>query len=174
MIKSKTKAYREQALNERNFIRAGLGILTSAKGAEWMVDLDVFSWASKMFWFESAKGYAATNLSGGRKNSKKIYLHKMICPQYVLVDHINRNVRDNRRRNFREGRDINGFNRPHDPSKCASGVRGVHKRGDRWIARFGSSQKKQVWVGTFATVGEAKSALADYTKNTPLAEFYRQ
>ena len=97
--------------------------------------------------FSGRNVYAQANLKGG---AGSVQIHKIIAPKYRLVDHKNRNDRDNRFDNLREcTRGQNGINA--DPkSNNTSGVTGVwwHKEIKRWRAEIKVDRKK-ICIGSF-------------------------
>jgi hypothetical protein len=96
-----------------------------------------------------------------RRRTTGMRLHRFLMspPPGYMVDHINHNGLDNRRENLRICTRVeNGRNRL--PSKkSASGYKGVVKtsRGCRWQAKI-NIDKKQTYIGSFATAEEAARA----------------
>lgn len=59
----------------------------------------------------------------------------------------------------------NGENRKGPAGKAThSGVRGVHKSGERWVARV-CHNGKQIGFGSYATINEAEAAAIDGRRN---------
>ncbi len=90
-----------------------------------------------------------------------MYLHHLILPKKkgFEVDHINRDVMDNRRENLRYVTSSqNGMNRGMMKSNT-SGYRGVtwDKKTEKWRARIGLNGK-QIWLGYFDDIEEAATA----------------
>lgn len=85
-----------------------------------------------------------------------------------LIDHKNRRKNDNRWSNLREATPAqNNYNRVTRP---ASGIKGVRKDFNRWVA-MGSRNGKTITIGRFDTKEEAHAAYVSFTK--PLAgEFF--
>lgn len=152
---------------ERNFIRDGVGILTDCNGVEFMVDLDVFEWAKNHLWSNSGAGYAKTS---GLGNGPQ-YLHKILKPEFKIVDHKNRNTFDCRKDNLRDGSaGVNGMNKTFS-IKSKSGVRGVFPQKKKWCVRI-MSGKNRIWLGLHYTVEDARQALLKYAKENNLEEYY--
>lgn len=107
-------------------------------------------------WAKSANGYASTTING-----KQILLHRFISnpKEDELVDHINRNKKDNRKCNLRNtDKSINAFN---SKMRCTnnSGVTGVWYRKDtnKWCAEIKKNYKK-IALGCYETIEEATEA----------------
>lgn len=72
-----------------------------------IVDSDDYAWLGRWRWSLDSRGYAKRTLTiGGRKGSKRtILMHRLILGldfgDSNQVDHINRNIHDNRRCNLR-------------------------------------------------------------------------
>ena len=110
------------------------------------------------FYFVGAKNnkYPATEIK-----KRTVYLHHLILPKKkgFEVDHINRDVMDNRRENLRYVTSSqNGMNRGMMKSNT-SGYRGVtwDKKTEKWRARIGLNGK-QIWLGYFDDIEEAATA----------------
>jgi hypothetical protein len=126
-----------------------IGLFTGAGTDEGVVLLDKKDWerASHYTWNVNRKtGYAQTKTHGGRKNSKPLYLHRLILGKEcegMYVDHISGNRLDNRRKNLRVCTNSeNLHNNPHaNSSNRSTGIRGVsllksgHNKG-RYLAQI--------------------------------------
>lgn len=147
-----------EQLKKRNYIYKNEGILTDRKGNKWIIDLEDFPRCSKFFWTDNVSGYA--------KNAKVGYLHKFICPQWKIVDHIDRNPRNNKKNNLRNGgKGINGLNRK---AYGISGYKGVSRNHKRWAAKVGKNH-----LGTFDTIKEAHCAVMKWARIKNMQEFYK-
>lgn len=102
---------------------------------------------------KSADGYSAV-----RKGTERIFTHRLIChaKEGDIVDHINRNKKDNRLTNLRiTNKSVNAFNSKLRTDNT-SGVRGVwyRKDTDKWTAEIMKDGKKYA-LGCFETKDEA-------------------
>jgi hypothetical protein len=71
-----------------------------------------------------------------KKNNKKLYFHRLICPEYKLIDHINRLGTDNREINLRETTHSQNMLNCKLMKNNSSGFNGIHYN------RFGKKQKR--------------------------------
>lgn len=102
-------------------------------------------------WMRSARGYAVTT------DHPRTLMHRVLLPDSVAVDHINRDRLDNRRSNLRHStRELNASNRSMNRNNT-SGFKGVSPRGSRWGARTTDAGKRR-WLGSFDTPEEAAMA----------------
>lgn len=102
-------------------------------------------------WCRKPTGYIYTQ-TGGRKNRKTIYLHRLVtgANKGEEVDHINRNPADNRCSNLRLcSRSQNNMNK--------QGVRGVSPFRDKWRARIKINNTDK-HIGLFETKEKAVAA----------------
>ena len=107
-------------------------------------------------WGKSADGYSAT-----RGKDNYVALHRILtdAPEGTVVDHINRNKKDNRLKNLRiTDKSINAFNSKLSTTNT-SGHKGVWFRKDtqRWAAEIIKNGKKYS-LGCFPTYEEAVQA----------------
>ena len=125
-----------------------------------LVDDEDFEKANSKTWALTPHGYPRRNESIGKINGKwrqrKLYLHRFLMgePVGLDIDHINHDKLDCRRHNLRiVPRDLNLLNRIV-PKGHPTGVHGVRKDGNRWVATM-SVGDKGVWLGSFLTKEEA-------------------
>ena len=128
--------------------------LTRGKYA--LVDNDDFEYLNQWKWCfcASGNGYAARHKhisgSGEKRVRKVIYMHREInnTPNGFETDHINRDGLDNRKSNLRlADRRLNVINRGLSKNNI-SGVKGVHKHRNRWVARI-CVNYKEIHLGCF-------------------------
>lgn len=104
---------RQAERDRRNFLLpdGSGGVLTDKAGHRWIVDLEDFAVAKNYLWNDNGHGYAKRGKRGREGGTR--YLHKLICPQLELVDHIDRNPSNCRRNNLRDGGGgVNSCNTP--------------------------------------------------------------
>lgn len=109
--------------------------------------------------------YVKTWLHSPRAGKRKeTGLHNFILgesPKGMVIDHINGDTFDNRRINLRFATPSqNQCNQTKIKSSNTSGYRGVHKKGDKWIAQIYHNNKK-LGLGYFNTPQEAALAYND-------------
>lgn len=129
-------------------------------------DLDVYMnlMIDKSF-SKLANGYSATRING-----KGIAVHRLVVNAQpgVIVDHINRNKKDNRIINLRlTNKSVNAFNSKIRNTNT-SGVTGVWFRKDtkKWVAEIKVNYKK-ITLGSFKNKSEAIKA-----RSKAEAEYY--
>lgn len=108
-------------------------------------------------WRVARNGYVWA-AAGGR--GAKDYLHHLVVDARSgdLVDHINGNIFDCRRRNLRRCvRHENGANRTHLSNANTSGVTGVSWVRDAWEVRI-KVLRRQVYLGRHRTIEAATAA----------------
>ena len=119
--------------------------------------------------------YAMTRLAGRR--SPLVSLHRMLAPQWAVIDHRNANGLDCRRDNLREAttsQNIAGQRKQLRPT--SSRYKGVHwfARGQCWRAEV-CHEGQRHWLGVFrGPDGEQQAALAyNAAAQTLFGEFAR-
>lgn len=113
-----------------------------------LIDKDDFDKINKYSWSMMGRGYIKSKIDG-----KNIYLHRFIVDQYdpkIIVDHINKDPLDNRKKNLRTATlSENAFNRKKSANK-SSEYKGVSfdKNKNKWQAYFKIDQVKYL-IGYF-------------------------
>lgn len=100
-----------------------------------IVDIDDFDKVVDYNWRIDSNGYL---ISKEHITRKTIRLHKILCPEYIEVDHIDRDKMNNRKSNLREvTRQENVRNRPLSKNNT-SGFTGVYwsKKDCSWYAQI--------------------------------------
>jgi hypothetical protein len=113
-------------------------------------------------WYIKSNGYIASDRS---KDGVRVhtYLHRLImdAEKGLVVDHINGDIKDNRRVNLRVvDYSTNLRNRHKDVTKLVASRRGVFYRPERkkWQAKY-VVRGKRFTVGSFSTEEDAYAAL---------------
>lgn len=154
-------------------IRAGVFVMIDE--ADWHKVAN-YRWFPKPMGGRGGKVYAAATVQTP-DGPRHVLMHRLIvdCPRGLVVDHLNGDTLDNRQANLRIcTRGENARNKGHD----APSMRGVQKRGDRWIARV-TIGRRTMHVGTYDTLAEAQAAAAQarrdrYGSRTDLSEKSRK
>lgn len=120
-----------------------------------LVDDEDFEWLNQWKW-HFTHGYARRD-----EGRKKIYMHRQILgfPSEGIVDHINQNKLDNRRKNMRvTTHGINHINRGL-PSNNTSGYLGVtwDRNHNKWLAQIKKSGKNHN-LGYYSSIKDAAQA----------------
>ena len=137
------------------------------KGNTTLVDLEDYELVREEKWGITGWGYVGRYASATEKADgwgKVILLSRYLVncnakDTNTTVDHINRDIFDNRKCNLRIAtRSQNSMNRPR-PKKASSKYKGVFfcKQTGRWKAAI-MKDKKSIWIGRFDT--EEAAALA--------------
>lgn len=123
---------------------------------EIMVDDDDYNIVMGHKWRSNTQGYIYTEIDG-----KCIYLHRMIMgsPDGLAIDHINRNLRDNRKSNLRVCTIQQNCMNAKRSRNNTSGHTGVSYRPQRksWRAYI-MVDRKQIGLGHYPTKEEAIKA----------------
>ena len=127
-------------------------------------------------WFLDKNGYVQRQVGRRGERLRKLYLHREIMglgqardgDPDVVVDHINRDPRDNRRANLRMvSRAENNQNRQRRGSSRFRGV--ARARSGRWWA-YGTVSGETSHLGTYDTEAEAASVSRRWRRvNLPYA-----
>jgi hypothetical protein len=106
------------------------------------------------YWYITSKNYVAT-----RFNNKQLLLHKIIMDvgREQIVDHIDRNPKNNKRSNLRFATRSQNNTNIKMRTDNNSGVTGVHwdKEKRKWVARI-NYDNKRVELGYFDKLEDAK------------------
>ena len=127
-----------------------------------------FTWCL-MYTNTGREPYALSSISkpGGGRTS--VLMHRIItnAPKNKLVDHINHNGRDNRRKNLRlVSQSENQQNRAALQTNNSSGFRGVYfnKKRNAWVANA-TFNKKTIYLGAFPDKISAAIVASDFRKD---------
>lgn len=124
------------------------GIGWTNKGDIFYFDLEDFNKIKNYCWNKNKDGYIV---------SQNIRMHNLIYPtDSELVDHINGKPEDNRKKNLREASSLENSRNTKVRKDNKLGVKGVTKRGNKYIARI-TVDKKLLHLGSFSTLEEAIS-----------------
>ena len=128
-----------------------------------LVDDQDYERVSQYKWTLDKNGYAVRK-AGGRKNPKKIMLHRFImdAPTGYDVDHVDHDLLNNTRRNLRIcTRSQNNANRISLPGS-SSQYKGVSWNASRGLWQvFQTAYGKRRWLGTFDDERRAAMAYDD-------------
>lgn len=132
--------------------------LTQNKTA--LVDREDVKRILRFKWHYLKIGYAAS------KSCPSLYMHRFImnAPKGLVVDHINGNTLDNRKKNLRVV--THSFNLLHHvrlQKRNTSGIAGVswHKKAQKWSANK-QLNKENVYLGLFLSKEEAQRTIKGY------------
>jgi hypothetical protein len=100
--------------------------------------------------------YAHTNFyRNGKRTGGSV--HRMICPEFKMIDHINGNGLDNRKENLRETTyQLNNKNKTKRKNR-SSKYKGVYLHGSRYYAKI-CVDYKNIHLGSFLTEIDAAKA----------------
>lgn len=156
-------------------------IYVNYKGQEYecLVDIDDYEnkikpLGTKIFMYRTK--YCYFSLYKKENPRKKIKLHRFImdCSQDLVIDHINRNPLDNRKRNLRCVDRIINFQNTVCESTSKSKVKGVdwHVKRQRWRGLV-QVNKKRHFVGWFKDFEECCKATQEKRKEL-LKKYYKE
>ena len=121
-------------------------------GNSFIVDLEDLDHVSSLYWSKNKRGYF-------HNVKNKIFLHRFIMqpPDNLVVDHISRDVSDNRRINLRVVTQGNNMHNKSTYCSNTSGRTGVYRYGDKYRARI-TVNESELHLGMFDTFEEAVKA----------------
>ena len=133
------------------------GIGYTIKGEEFYFDLEDYDLIKDYCWYITNDGYVATN--DYKNHYKQMKFHKLLFPNYKIIDHINHRTNDNRKYNLRDVTQSQNQMNHEIRSNNTSGVTGVHwsKRDNKWVAYI-SINRKRVYLGFFNDFEDAVRA----------------
>lgn len=129
-----------------------------------LIDVDDFHLINKHTWNVTKKGHSFYICSDYK--GKRIYLHRLILKPNPneLVDHINRNGLDNRKRNLRIcSKSTNAMNSKKQATRnnkiCSSKYKGVSwNKRDKYFEAYINVNKKRIRLGYYKNELEAAKA----------------
>lgn len=133
------------------------GIGYTLKGKEFWFDKEDYNLIKDYCWRIDKDGFVVATIAGTK--GKSIYLHRIILPDSVYVDHKEHNRFDNRKEKLRKVTPSqNGMNKSLRKNNT-SGVSGVHfdNRINKWIARI-QVDNKRIALGRFDIFKDAVKA----------------
>lgn len=127
--------------------------ITLTTGVSVKVDAEDYRYLQEFSWYPSNR-YASTRVGG-----ELTYMHRMVtgAGEGEVVDHINGDILDNRRRNLRITTNQNNLRKAKMRVTNTSGYRGVSRYKNRWRS-YAVSDGKQIHLGVFDTKEEAALA----------------
>lgn len=127
----------------------------NGKGKRTILDADDYERYANMKWYLSSKGYA---ISGGNRGGLRLHRLIMNCPPDKVVDHLNGDILDNRKKNLRICTQAENMKNRH-------GVKGYSydKSKNNWIVRYRSK-----YYGRYDTEEDAKRAYQLAKSGKPL------
>jgi hypothetical protein len=152
---------KEYAQKRRKFCKYDLtndyGVGYTHKGDKFYFDLEDFDKIKNYSWSCNKEGYLMTSIEG-----KTYRMHRIIMncsDSKIWIDHINHDVKDNRKSNLRivnnMQNQMNAKLRSNNVSKC-TGVH-YHKDDNKWIATI-QIDKKKVHLGAYEDYEDAVNA----------------
>lgn len=119
------------------------------RGDVFFIDKEWMEFVCSRRFYVNPSGY----MQYGEKG-KKIVFHRTVmdAPQFLIVDHINRNRNDNRKRNLRIANQSQ--NQANKIGKNLGDGRGVKKARNKWQASIGFNSER-IYIGLFETKEKA-------------------
>jgi hypothetical protein len=142
-------------------IEGEIGYVPLPDGTEATIDAEDAELVGQYNWRLSGKGYVKTSLPLGNGKSRTLLLHRLLMgePEGKLVDHKDRNPRNNRRENLRIATGSQNQYNQGMRDNNTSGHKGVHwnKRLKKWQATI-RHEGKQIHLGFFTVLEAAAKA----------------
>lgn len=125
------------------------------RGKYVLIDSEDFEYLNQWKWYYASPGYAARDI-GGRKNKKRILMHRLLnkTPNDLVTDHINHNKLDNRKSNLRTVTQRQNTYNCLLSKNNSSGTNGVHWYKNRWVAAI-KVNYKTIYLGRFSLLSDA-------------------
>lgn len=134
---------------------------TTNLGDKFYFDKEDFEKVNKYTWRVSHNGYIQTSAERVGSQRKVLEMHSYLIGEHkgFVIDHINRNKRDNRRVNLRlVDNSMNGFNITRQ-SNNTTGKTGVYynKKNNNYMAKIGY-RNRCIYLGSYVTFEDAVEA----------------
>ena len=134
---------------------------TFNSNTKFIVDKDDYEKIKEYCWYESSGGYIVA-VKRKEEGNGLHHLHRMIMDlkdKFLEVDHINGNLKDNRKQNLRIVPHIRNSENHSIAQNNTSGFTGVtfNEKNGTWVARIGHN-KKRIYLGSFQTFEDAVKA----------------
>ena len=133
------------------------GIGYTQKGDEFYFDLEDFDKIKNYSWACNKEGYLMTSIDGKTHRMHRIIMN--CSDSKMWVDHINHDVKDNRKSNLRIVNNMQNQMNAKLRSNNASECTGVHysKSNNRWVATI-QVNKRRLSLGTYKNYADAVNA----------------
>jgi len=112
-----------------------------------MVDDEFYPLLSQHIWYMGSEvtrgGYPCCFIYGQKNTRKQIFMHQLIVPSAVFVDHIDRNPLNNQKANLRPATwQENGWNKGPNKTRCGKPCSSRYK-GVRYLRKSRRNLSKQ-------------------------------
>ena len=128
--------------------------------SEFIFDLEDYDYIRKHGWRSDRNGYIRAKIKGDNSKIKYVFLHRYLmnvhnipCDGY-LIDHINGNVKDNRKCNLRVATPSENSMNSKKRSNNTSGVTGVKKYKGKWVACI-RVRNERIYLGIYNNFEDA-------------------
>lgn len=115
---------------------------------------------------DEAGGFEKDGYRRVRFKGRKLYVHRLVWIMHTdnhpdLIDHIDGNRSNNLFENLRPAtKSLNAINSKNFVSNKSTGIKGVHKSGNKYVARLWVNGER-LSLGSFDTVAEARKTYQD-------------